>query len=674
MKKYLIIVLTLLLGAYSAEAAPKSVEITSPDGKTTMVVDWSKGNAEWSLKHNAEMVVMPSRLSMTTDRGTWGSDIRSASVRRSSVKRDIEAPVYRQAKVHDEYNAAVVEFRGRGCTFAVEVRVFNDGAAYRFLSRTKGEYRVIDELAEFNVGNRKAWVPYVNAKENATSDYATQYYTSFENTYNYVDVEKINPHRLIFAPVVVEAANGAKLCITEADLEDYPGMFLSNGDNDGVLDTEFAPVPDKVVQGDHNMLQGIVVTRKPHIAECRDRRSFPWRVVAIADEDRELAECDIAWRLASDNRLADTSWIKPGKVAWEWWNHWGLYGVDFRAGVNNDTYKHYIDFASELGIEYVILDEGWSVTGAADLMQVVPEIDLPLLIDYARERNVGIILWAGYWALNRDIEGLCRHFAEMGVAGFKIDFMDRDDQPMVRFYYDVAKAAAENHLLVDFHGAYKPTGLSRTYPNVVNYEGVHGLEQMKWSPETVDQITYDVTIPYIRAVAGAMDYTQGAMRNAVGGNYHPSNTEPMSQGTRCHQLALYGVLDSPLNMLCDSPSAYRKEAECAHLIADIPTTWDETHCLGGKIGEYVVMARRKGNVAYIAGLNGHTPREVNLTPLLRSFNEYIGDVEIFCDGRNADICGQDYIRRSYTVEQHDLIPAYLHMASGGGFIVKITLR
>lgn len=672
MKKSLAIV-ALMLICVVAHAAPKQTVVSSPDGRTTMLIDWSDATLRWSLQRDGKMLVHPSKISMTTSNGVWGEDVRSAKVRRVSVNREVEAPLYRQAKVREHYNQATIDFRASGVRFAVEVRVFDDGAAYRFVSQSSGGYDVLDECAEFSFDAQShAWVPYVNYKSNATKEYSTQYYTSFENTYHHTTLEGINPHRLIFAPVVVEHATGVKMCITEADLESYPGMFLSNPDGDSTLDTEFAPVPDVVEQGDHNMLQGVVKSRKGYIARCEGARTFPWRVVALADEDKALADNDIVWRLGDECRIADTSWIKPGKVAWEWWNHWGLYGVEFRAGINNKTYKYYIDFASKLGIEYVILDEGWSVNGAADLMQVVPEIDLQELVDYGHKRNVGIILWAGYWALNRDIEGLCRHFSQMGIKGFKIDFMDRDDQPMVQFYYDVAEAAARHKLLVDFHGAYKPTGLSRTYPNVVNYEGVHGLEQMKWSPATVDQVSYDVTIPFIRAVAGPMDYTQGAMRNAVGGNYHPSNTEPMSQGTRCHQLAMYGVYDSPLNMLCDSPSAYMKEAECAEFIAEIPTTWDETHCLGGKIGEYVVMARRKGKVGYVAGLNGHTPREVNLTPLIRAFGDYIESVEIFRDGYNADIYGQDYLRQSY--DNLEAVPAYIHMAAGGGFIVKIALK
>ena len=295
----------------------------------------------------------------------------------------------------------------------------------------------------------------------------------------------------------------------------------------------------------------------------------------------------------------------------------------------------------------------------------MPEIDLRMLIDYASERGVGIILWAGYWALDRDIEGVCRHFSQMGVKGFKVDFMDRDDCRMVRFCYDVARTAARYRLLVDFHGTYKPTGLSRTYPNVVNYEGVHGLEQMKWSKPSVDQVTYDVTIPFIRALAGPMDYTQGAMRNAAQGRYHPVNDFPMSQGTRCHQIAMYAVYDSPLNMLCDSPTAYMAERECADFIASVPTVWDSTECVDGRIGEYVVMVRRKDDKTYIAGLNGREARTIDLGQLLP---QYAGaEIEtMFADGANADRFGEDY--RS---TRGGKLPATVDMAPRGGVIIRL---
>lgn len=328
----------------------------------------------------------------------------------------------------------------------------------------------------------------------------------------------------------------------------------------------FAPYPREIRQGGHNMLQGEVQSAENFIARCEGKTTFPWRTVIIAENDYELTDNDMVYKLATPNQLADISWIKPGKVAWDWWNDWNIRNVDFEAGINNETYKYYIDFAAEQGIEYVILDEGWAVNKKADLFQVIPEINLTELVEYGKSKKVDLILWAGYWAFNRDIEGICKHYAEMGIKGFKVDFMDRDDQQMVDFYHRAAQIAAKYNLMLDFHGAYKPTGLQRTYPNVINFEGVHGLEQMKWSPASVDQVTYDVTIPFIRMVAGPMDYTQGSMRNATRNNYRPVYSEPMSQGTRCRQLAQYVIFEAPFNMLCDNPSNYLAEPNARSLL------------------------------------------------------------------------------------------------------------
>jgi alpha-glucosidase len=358
-------------------------------------------------------------------------------------------------------------------------------------------------------------------------------------------------------------------------------------------------------------------------------------------------------------------------VAWEWWNCLNITGVDFEAGFNNETYKHYIDFASKYGIEYVILDEGWAVNKQADLFQVVPEIDLSMLVNYAKERNVGIILWAGYYAFDRDMEHVCQHYSEMGVKGFKIDFMDRDDQLVTDFYRRAAEMCAKYHLFVDFHGAFKPAGLNRTYPNVLNFEGVFGLEQMKWVPTTVDQMKYDTEIPFIRQAAGPMDYTQGAMLNGGRWNYHPCWMQPMSQGTRCHQLALYIILESPLNMLCDSPDHYDREPDYTRFVAEIPTVWDETKVLQGEVGEYIVTARRKGDTWYIGGITNWTARDVNIALPVVDLNICNSStIELYTDGVNAHRKGSDY--RHETMDNN--MPAItVHMAPGGGFVAKINL-
>ena len=666
MRKLFVIFTLLLFSVGFAFGQEKCVQLKFNcrymGGEPSIILDWSDGTLQWSAYHDHKEVVAPSRLAMVTDRGVWGENITQANIQHTTD--------------YINYSCTVVDFGD----YSVELRAYHNGVAYRFISNIDGDYKIIDELAEFSFSkDDKAWIPYVNFRPDATSDYATQFETSFENTYTYTALKDIDWRRLIFAPIVVER-NDLKLWISESNLEDYPGMFLSNRDGDGILDTEFAPRPKEVEQGGHNMLQGMVKSRHDYIADCHGSRTFPWRVVAMGKEDRDLISNALVWELADECRLEDTSWIKPGKVAWEWWNDWGLEGVDFTPGINNETYKYYIDFASRYGIEYVILDEGWAVNLTADLMQVVPEIDIKELVDYAAERNVGIILWAGYWALNRDIEGLCKHYSEMGVKGWKVDFLDRDDQEMVEFVYDLAEVAAKYHMLVDYHGVYKPTGLNRTYPNAINFEGVHGLETMKWLGAEHDQITYDVTLPFIRGAAGPMDYTPGAMRNAAKGHYYPDYSRPMSQGTRCHQLAMYIAYYSPLTMLCDSPTNYEKEPEFTKFLAEIPTKWNlgKQFSKESKIGEYVqVMADNHIDTDeasrewYIAGLNGHKARKatIQLSPEYR-----VKSVEVYVDGDNAKRDGSDYKHYTISEEEYNKNKGVIKvkMAPGGGFVIRLT--
>lgn len=651
-------IFTLLLLTVGFAYGEKSVRVSYSNELSAITLDWSDGTLRWSAHLGDKEIVAPSCLTMTTDRGVWGEGIKSACVKKFDCNT---------GNPFSWYSCAVVDFGD----YCVELRAYMDGVAYRFISNIEGDYKIVDELAEFSFdGEDNAWIPYVNFRPDATPDYATQFETSFENTYTHTALKDIDWRRLIFAPIVVER-KGVKVWISESNLEDYPGMFLSNRDGDGVLDTEFAPRPKEVEQGGYNMLQGMVKSRHDYIAECHGSRTFPWRVVAIGEEDCELANNDLVWELADECRLEDTSWIKPGKVAWEWWNDWGLEGVDFEPGINNETYKYYIDFASRYGIEYVILDEGWSVKGEADLMKVVPEIDIKELVDYGKERGVGIILWAGYWALNRDIEGLCKHYSEMGIKGWKVDFLDRDDQEMVEFVYDVAEIAAKYHMLVDYHGVYKPTGLNRTYPNAINFEGVHGLETMKWLGAEHDQITYDVTLPFIRGAAGPMDYTQGAMRNGAKGHYYPDYSRPMSQGTRCHQLAMYIIYYSPLTMLCDSPTNYEKEPEFTKFVAEIPTVWCEKAVYNGEIGEYIDgRAVAEDGSIYHAGLNGHTPRTVRVAG--QPLDYAIERVDIYIDGPNAATDGSDYQHIELTAKEYIKNGISIDMAAGGGFLVKIT--
>ena len=442
-------------------------------------------------------------------------------------------------------------------------------------------------------------------------------------------------------------------------------MFLY-ADGNNRLKSAFAPYPKAEQQGGHNNLQMYVSGREDYLAKCTPGESFPWRIAMVASNDAQLLDADLVYALAEPSRLTDVSWIKPGKVAWDWWNDWKLFGVDFKAGINNETYRYYIDFASANGIEYVILDEGWTTQGTADLFDVVPQIDLPMLIEYGRAKNVGIILWAGYYAFERDMEKVCQHYSAMGVKGFKIDFMDRDDQKMVDFTWKAAAMCAKYKLLANLHGMFKPAGLQRTYPNVLNFEGVHGLEQMKWADTSVDQVTYDVTIPFIRMVAGPFDYTQGAMRNATQNNYRPVYSEPMSQGTRCRQLAQYVVFESPLNMMCDNPVNYQREPECTRFIAQVPVVWDQTLPLSGRVGEHVVLARQHDDAWYVGGMTNWDARTLTVDCSFLGEGQF--KATIFSDGINAAEVARDYRMEQKVVGAGDRLT--LSLAPGGGFAIR----
>ena len=649
--KRIVISLVALLAALSLQA--KDYTLLSPDGKIAVSIS-SGSSVSWSVSREGVTLLSPSELALVLEDGSvYGGAVRFKKAVRKSVNQTLDAPVFKRSRVQDSYNELTLKAKD----FDLVFRACDEGVAYRFITRKA--VTIKSETARFNFpGDHRSWVPYANEDGSIEQ----QLHNSFENHYADVPLSGWDASRIAFLPVTVEGVGGVKLCITETDLFNYPGMFLRNPDGSASLQGVFAAVPDQVQQGGHNMLEGLVKSRKPYIYKGEGPEALPWRILVIAPEDRLLAQSDWVWRL-SQPAEGDFSWVQPGKVAWDWWNDWNVRGVDFISGVNNETYKYYIDFASAHGIEYVILDEGWAVNLQADLFQVVPEIDLPMLCAYAARKQVKLVLWAGYWAFDKDMDAICAHYANMGIAGWKIDFMNRDDQSMVAFYEKAARTAAKYHQVVDFHGAFKPAGLTRRYPNVLNHEGVAGLEQMKWAEKDYDQVTYDVTIPFVRLVAGPADYTQGAMRNAVKKNYAPIWGEPMSQGTRCRQLAEYIVFDAPFTMLCDTPSNYMAEPECTAFIAGVPTVWDDTFVQDGRIGEYIVLSRRSGNKWYVAAMTDWKERDICLSLPVQE-----GQATLWHDGVNAHRNGQDYKKETVSFTGGKL---QVHLAPGGGCVVEI---
>lgn len=636
----------------------QTIHVKSPNGKIDMALE-PGAKLTWSVKHENTEIIAPSPISLTLGSGeVLGNNAKVIRNKRSKVSTTFDTPIYKKESVIDEYNQVEVKFKGG---FGLILRAYSDGVAYRFFTKKKGQIIVESEEANFNFSkDHKAYVPYVrDLREN------NMYISAFEADYVEIPLSEFAKDSLAISPLLIDLENGKKAAIIEADLEDYPGMFLTrNNQTPQGLKGTFAHYPKEERLGGFKHMNYMVVKREPYMAQTSGTRNFPWRAVIISESDKDLLNNDMVQKLAAPSRVTDVSWIKPGKVAWDWWNDWNISKVDFKSGINTETYKYYIDFAAKNNIEYVVLDEGWSEE--TNMLKIAPNLDIEELVDYGKQKNVGIFLWASWYAINQVLDYAFSKYSQMGVKGFKIDFLDRDDQKMVKSVYHIAEKAASYKLLVDFHGMYKPTGIQRTYPNIINFEGVKGLENAKWTP--IDDMPYYATcIPFIRMLAGPMDYTPGAMRNATKSDFRPSNSMPVSQGTRCHQLGMYVVYEAPLQMMADSPTAYMKEQESTTLISQIPTTFDETVALDGKVGEYVAIARRKGDAWYVGGLTNWSSREMTIDLSFLDKGAYIA--EIFRDGINADKDPTDYKRETIDVANTDKLT--VNMANGGGFAIII---
>jgi len=658
-KKILQPVLILFIASITHAQKSKSFTITSPDGNIQLKVD-AGAKLQWSVTHQSQTIIAPSAISLKLQSGeVLGDNAQITSSKNEKVNNSFAALHYKKDTVEDNYAQLTLNCKG---DYGIIFRAYSDGVAYRFFTKKKDSIIVQSEEANFNfTDDDSAFIPYSNQPHNND-----KYECSFENPYEHIKLSEFVKDTVAFAPVLVELANNKKAVITEADLEDYPGMFLTNGKIATGLSGDFAPYVLEDKQGGHNNLQAYVTKRAEYIARTNGTRSFPWRVVVISTSDKDLLNNDMVYRLASPSRVEDVSWIKPGKVAWDWWNDWNISHVDFKAGINTQTYKYYIDFAAANHIENILLDEGWA--NSLDIMQIVPEINLQEIIDYGKQKNVGVWLWGGWLPLDKKIDEALSKYSKMGIKGFKIDFMDRDDQKMVQFYYRMAKKAAEYHLMIDYHGAYKPTGLQRTYPNVLNVEAVYGMEQLKWA--NPDMPKFDVSIPFIRMVAGPMDYTPGAMRNGTKQTFRPINSMPMSQGTRCHQLAMYVMYEAPFEMLSDNPTVYMREQECLNFMSNIPTVFDETVALDGKVGAYAVIARRSGDTWYVGAMSDWNARDITIDLSFLKDGNY--KAEIFEDGVNADRDATDYKKEVKQVSSKDKLN--VHLANGGGWAAKISRK
>lgn len=647
--KLILMSLAALFVAVSA-FGKSSVELKSPNSKINVSISMNGGVVTYGVSYGTTALLTDSRAALVTDGSKRATGF--TSVKRSKADNVVVSPFYRQSSFRDRYNAVAI---GLGDGLTIEFRAYDDGVAYRFVSAWNKERIVKEETADFSFArDGHSWLAYSTNPKN-------EFAMAFQNIYSEKQLSE-QKDSLAFLPVTVDCG-AAKVTLTESDLEAYPGMFVRPTGTK--LRGVFAHYPKRMDKYPWRG-QSYVAETEDYIARAKGHRTFPWRIIAVTTDDRQLPASNLVYAMSSPSRVDDTSWIRPGKVAWDWWNDWGLKGVPFKAGINNETYKYYIDFAARNGLQYVILDEGWYDSKSADIMNPIADIDLPGLISYAHERGVGIVLWAVFNVLDEHLEEACSKYADMGVRGFKVDFLDRDDQTAVEMAYRIAEACSRHKLILDYHGFYKPTGMNRTYPNILNVESVFGMEEMKWNSDKKDMPKYDVTFPFIRMMAGHVDYTPGAMRNATKADYQPIYYNPMSMGTRCHQLACYIVHDTPFTMLCDAPSNYEQEQECVDFMASVPDAPDETRVLQGRIGEYIVSAKRSGQDWFVGGMTDWQERDVTVDlSFLELGARY--KAQIFTDGINANKNAEDYSVRNETVTNGTKLS--LHLASGGGFAI-----
>jgi alpha-glucosidase len=640
-----------LLVAASVRAQPRAYAAQSPDGETRLEIAVGT-QVTYTVTHRGQTLLGPSPLSLTLDGGrVLGRGARVSGTRTRQVNETIRPVVaIKNAAIADRYTELRVEFRGG---YALEARAYDDGVAWRWVTDLPDSITVVSEEATFRfAGNPESVV-----------GLDSSFMTHQEPMWRRLRIDSLTAPRFALLPLLVDAGNGVKVAITESGLEDYAGMYLAStgGGTLGGLFPQAARAERK-----RNDRDVEVTERAPYLARTGGRRAFPWRAMIVSDADRELLESELVYKLAPATRLQDVSWIRPGKVAWDWWNALNVRGVPFRAGVNTETYKYFIDFAAKYGLPYIILDEGWYKLG--NLLDVTPGVDVPELVRYGASKNVGVILWVVWKTLDDQMVPALDQFQKWGVKGIKVDFMQRDDQAVVNFYWRTAREAAARHLTVDFHGAHKPAGLNRAYPNVLSFEGVRGLENDKWSTTVTPE--HDATLPFTRMLAGPMDYTPGAMTNAQPRNFRAVFDRPMSQGTRAHQLGMYVVYESPLQMLADSPSEYEREPETMEFLSAVPTVWDETRALDARVGDYALVARRSGDTWWVGAL-GDAERHA-LTLDLSFLGEGTYTMDAWADGPNADRDGRDYRKTTTTVTRGQRVE--IQLAPGGGWAARLRRR
>jgi alpha-glucosidase len=642
----------ILLIAFLASTtliAQSSYDLKSPDNRIEVRIRTS-GQLRYDVLLRGNVLLENSTLSLDVEHKKLGVQPKVTGAKQRSNDQMVE-PVVRQkfAKIRDHYNELRLTLDGG---YAVTFRAYDEGVAYRFETTLPDkQVKIYGEEGNFNFPSN--FIVYYPQEDT--------FYSHNERKYLPQHLSEVLPAFIATLPAVIDVGRGAKLAIAESDLSDYPGLWLEGAAPQFGLKATFPPYPLKEQQTSDRDYK--VTEAADYIAVTSGTRTFPWRVLGIADRDGDLITNQLVYLLEDPSKLQDTSWIKPGKVAWDWWNDWNIDGVDFHAGINTKTYEYYVDFAAKYGIPYIILDDGWYKLG--NLLEVTPELNMDELVAYAKQKNVGLILWTSWKTLDDQLVPALNQFEKWGIKGIKVDFMQRSDQIMINYFDKVCREAAKRHMLVDFHGAQKPAVMTRTWPNLINTEGVRGMEWSKWSRES--EPAHNVSLPFTRMFLGPLDFTPGAMRNATRETFAPIMSQPMAMGTRCQQLAMYVVYEAPLQMLSDSPSNYLREPETMEFLAAVPTVWDESRVLDAKMSEYVLLARRNGNDWYMGGMTDWTSRDLEVDfSVLPEGNFTLDSYE---DGVNADRNASDYKKMTRQVSKTTKLK--IHLAPGGGWAARI---
>jgi alpha-glucosidase len=640
--------------AYAQDDAGLS-RIESPNGAVSMMLltrPGANGGLHYIVEFHGKRVLDESVLGLKFEQQPpLGSGMKQTSVKTTQADETYSIPVGKTSTVRDHYNAIRADFEDDNSRkLTVEMRAYDDGIAFRMI--------VPDQPAFKHVRLERELTEFVFSKDATTYPLVLDgYQSSYEDDYQMRPVSGLHKDWLVGLPLLADIPGVAWVGITEADIENYAGMYLRKSDERFALRAQLAP------RIDH-----------PSVAVETDAPvTTPWRVLMIGDEPGRLIESNVILNLNPPSRIADTAWIKAGKTSWDWWSGDFAANVSFTPGMNTATLKHYIDFSAASGFPYMLIDAGWALANrkspsdyaaVADITKFDPAVDMPELLRYAKEKNVKLWVWSHWTSIDKYMDQAFPLFEQWGIAGVKIDFMNRDDQQMVAWYRRVVDLAAQHHLMIDFHGAFKPDGLRRTYPNLLTREGVMGKEYLKWSARTSP--VHNTTLPFTRMLAGPLDYTPGAFGNSNRENFIARNTQPMGLGTRAHELALYVILESPLQMVSDYPERYAGQHDF-EFIRQVPATWDEVRVLTGRPMENITIARRSGKDWYIGSITNWDARTVPV-PL-----DFLGEgkytAEIYADASDAATDATHTTFATQPVDKSTVLE--VKMVSGGGNAIWI---